>query len=194
MTKQDQILEAAKELFMQFGLKKVTVEEICREAGVSKMTFYKYFSNKHEMIKTLWDKWADEGIRELRENIESDKPFVDKIQTILEHKEKNSRKIKREFILDYINASPEMAPIYHQIYTRAMEEFMSFYIRSQEEGYIYKNLKPALFLKITSLLPELVKDDELMKHYPNYQDFVMEVNHFLYYGMLTYKARKQSDE
>jgi len=45
------ILRTAERLFMQFGYKRVTVEEICREAGVSKVTFYKYFANKSAVLE-----------------------------------------------------------------------------------------------------------------------------------------------
>ena len=44
--KREQILKTGKELFWKFGFKRVTIEEICKEAGISKMTYYKYFTNK----------------------------------------------------------------------------------------------------------------------------------------------------
>ena len=44
--KKEQILKTGKELFWKYGFKLVTIEEICKEAGVSKMTYYKYFTNK----------------------------------------------------------------------------------------------------------------------------------------------------
>ncbi|RKY44359.1 MAG: TetR/AcrR family transcriptional regulator, partial [Candidatus Neomarinimicrobiota bacterium] len=37
----DKIVETGKKLFYRYGIKKVSVEEICKEAGVSKATFYK---------------------------------------------------------------------------------------------------------------------------------------------------------
>ncbi len=44
-----QIVEIASELFRKYGVKRVTVEEICTTAQISKMTFYKYFANKKEL-------------------------------------------------------------------------------------------------------------------------------------------------
>ena len=56
MTKKEQdILIAGKKLFFKYGLKKVTIEEICAEANVSKMTFYKYFPNKTALVKKVFD-------------------------------------------------------------------------------------------------------------------------------------------
>jgi len=40
MNKQDIILKTAQKLFSQFGLNKVNMEEIAREARVSKATLY----------------------------------------------------------------------------------------------------------------------------------------------------------
>ena len=45
------ILDAAKSLFWKHGIRRVTIEEICEVAGVSKMTYYKYFSNKTAIAK-----------------------------------------------------------------------------------------------------------------------------------------------
>ncbi len=56
-----QVLAAARELFWKHGLKRVTVEEICREAGVSKMTFYKFFPNKVTLAKAVYDKEVETG-------------------------------------------------------------------------------------------------------------------------------------
>ena len=51
--KRELILKIAKKLFWKFGFKRVTIEEVCKEAAVSKMTFYKHFPNKMAVVKTL---------------------------------------------------------------------------------------------------------------------------------------------
>ena len=47
--KVSQIMLAAKDLFWKFGIRKVSIEEICSKANVSKVTFYKYFENKIDL-------------------------------------------------------------------------------------------------------------------------------------------------
>ena len=44
--KNDQIVKIGKDLFYKYGIKRVSVEEICAKANVSKMTFYKFYNNK----------------------------------------------------------------------------------------------------------------------------------------------------
>lgn len=49
--KEEQIINAARELFRAYGFKKVSMDEIARKAGVTKRTVYKYFSSKQELLK-----------------------------------------------------------------------------------------------------------------------------------------------
>jgi len=48
--KEEQILEAAKELFSRYGLSKTTVGEIAKAANVGKGTIYLYFTSKEEIF------------------------------------------------------------------------------------------------------------------------------------------------
>lgn len=45
------MIEAARKLFHRFGFKKVSMDEIAREAGVTKKTIYMYFGSKEELLK-----------------------------------------------------------------------------------------------------------------------------------------------
>ncbi|MBR1883339.1 MAG: TetR/AcrR family transcriptional regulator [Clostridia bacterium] len=49
--KKEQIVEAARRLFHKFGFKRVSMDEIAMEAGVTKRTIYMYFESKEELLK-----------------------------------------------------------------------------------------------------------------------------------------------
>lgn len=49
--KEEQIINAARELFKNYGFKKVSMDEIARKAGVTKRTVYKYFARKQDLLK-----------------------------------------------------------------------------------------------------------------------------------------------
>lgn len=49
--KKEQIIEAARLLFHKYGFKKVSMDEIARESGVTKRTIYSYFSSKEDLLK-----------------------------------------------------------------------------------------------------------------------------------------------
>jgi AcrR family transcriptional regulator len=49
--KSSQIVEAAKILFTKYGYKRVSMDEIAKEAGVVKSTIYQYFKDKDDLLK-----------------------------------------------------------------------------------------------------------------------------------------------
>lgn len=49
------ILETAKEFFLEFGYKKVTMDEIADSLGMSKKTLYQYFPSKYELLSAVTD-------------------------------------------------------------------------------------------------------------------------------------------
>jgi AcrR family transcriptional regulator len=58
---------AAEPLLERFGYRKTTVEEICREAGMSKRTFYELFSDKQDLLL----RWLEMTVNEVTEVWES---------------------------------------------------------------------------------------------------------------------------
>ena len=73
--KQQQLIDTARELFCRHGVRRVTVEEICHRAQVSKMTFYKHFSNKLALVRYIRDLYVEEGFRKFDEIKALDIPF-----------------------------------------------------------------------------------------------------------------------
>jgi AcrR family transcriptional regulator len=61
----DQVLEGARHVFMQHGFEVATMDDIAREAGVSKATLYSYFSDKRllfmEVAKAECRRQAEEA-------------------------------------------------------------------------------------------------------------------------------------
>lgn len=51
--KKDEILKSARELFTNYGYKKVSMDEIAKNASVTKKTVYSYFDDKESLLKSL---------------------------------------------------------------------------------------------------------------------------------------------
>lgn len=50
-----EILERATQVYMKYGIKSVTMDDLARELTISKKTIYKYFSDKPELVKAMID-------------------------------------------------------------------------------------------------------------------------------------------
>ena len=95
--KRQQIVATAKTLFYKFGIRRVTIEEICREANVSKMTFYKHFSNKVELVKFLIKHLNVEAMATYRKIMDQPIPFPEKVKQSVQLKMENTEDVSREF-------------------------------------------------------------------------------------------------
>ncbi|HEY4155171.1 MAG TPA: TetR/AcrR family transcriptional regulator [Puia sp.] len=49
----DRILEKARDLFMQYGIRSITMDEIAGQLGISKKTIYQFFTDKDEMVEAV---------------------------------------------------------------------------------------------------------------------------------------------
>ena len=47
------ILERVRELFYKYGVRSVSVDDICRDLGMSKKKLYKFFASKTELVSRL---------------------------------------------------------------------------------------------------------------------------------------------
>ena len=50
-SKELEIIQKATEIFMQYGIKSVNMDDIARHLGISKKTLYKYVSDKTELVQ-----------------------------------------------------------------------------------------------------------------------------------------------
>ena len=72
----EHIIEAATEKMRAVGIKSISVDDICRQLGISKKTFYVYFETKEELISALLRK-HEAGLEECVHRQFSGKPILD---------------------------------------------------------------------------------------------------------------------
>jgi AcrR family transcriptional regulator len=53
MEPQEKILKTSLELFFKFGIKRVTMDDIAKELGMSKKTIYQYYKEKDDIVNQL---------------------------------------------------------------------------------------------------------------------------------------------
>ncbi len=186
--KRKQLIHTGKDLFWKYGIKRVTVEEICQEAGVSKMTFYKHFKNKNELVKTIIYQITEEALQKYRNLMEKDIPFEDKVRETLRMKYEGTDQMSQEFLTDYIpQAEPEVLAFVHQRMKESMELVIKDYTEAQKRGDIRKDIKIEFILWFLNKMVDLMGDEALEKMYDTPQDMIMELVSFFFYGIMPRK-------
>jgi AcrR family transcriptional regulator len=181
--KMDRIIETATELFTEHGIRRITIEEICRTAGASKMTFYKYFDNKIDLLRHIWERWFDEGYRELEDIDAMDIPFPEKMRRLIEYKIQFASRVSPEFLGEVMHAAPELAGFLDEMKAKNLSRFMTFVERAQSRGDM-RSMRPEFFLAIMNKLMDVISEENLASTYTDRLDLLQDVLNVLFFGIL----------
>jgi len=182
--KQDQILKSGKDLFWKHGFKRVSIEEICREAGVSKMTFYKYFPNKPVLATTILDGIFEDSYIKIRKLGEEHVSPAQTLEKIMQLKFEGSLGISEEFIKDlYANPDPELKNYIETKTSEVFEEVIALYERGKKDGWVRKDLNIPFMIRFTRSSMDILTKEDLMPYFNNYQEMILEVTRLFIYGI-----------
>ncbi|MFV0248982.1 MAG: TetR/AcrR family transcriptional regulator, partial [Tenacibaculum sp.] len=133
------ILEKSAKMFLSYGFKSITMDDIANAMGMSKKTLYKHFPNKANLI--------DATTLSVQEKIES---------AILNIKSKNYNAIEEEFEVKAIfkemfkntKTSPmlQLSKYYPETYAKLIERELSIFKQCNTEN-LTKGIKQGLYRK-----------------------------------------------
>ncbi len=177
MNKKVTIKETAQDLFFRFGIKRVSVEEICVKAGISKVTFYKYYKNKMDLAIELRDELMQRGFAQFDKLNALDIPFMEKINLMTRWQMEFYSQMDNEFVREIVN----LKEIEEEYKRRFLENIRS----GQEKGEVRMDLNRELIFTITKKLQELTRDGTWKEYFSDYGEYVKQVRTLIFYGLLS---------
>ncbi|MDD3877214.1 MAG: TetR/AcrR family transcriptional regulator [Bacteroidales bacterium] len=179
-----QLLDAAHELFFKHGFRRVSIDEICQKAGVSKMTFYRFFPNKFELAKTIFRNITEEGKINFKNLLMSEITPPEKMKRILLLKSDGTKNVSKEFMSDfYLGAQTELKIFVEKQSEDMWQAMQADWKQAQEQGFFRKDINPEFILSASRKLMELFNDEKIIEMYDTPQDFIMELANFFAYGI-----------
>ncbi len=181
-------LTTGKELFWKYGLKRVSIEEICREASVSKMTFYKYFPNKIELAKSILKGLMEQAMGQFEELINSDLSFEQKVEQMMHMKMEGTKELSVEFLNDiYANPDNGLLAFMQKYSEQSASIFADFLKHAQLNGEIRQDVSIDFILYQMNLMTQTVNDKTLLARYDSPGELIMESMRYLFYGIMPQK-------
>jgi len=139
--KQALLLSTAEALFRLHGIRRVTVEEVCSKAGVSKVTFYKYFANRNALALAVLERMIDHNRAETHALLHSEQPFGQRLQALLALKHSMIDRWGPALIEDIMTRpSPEVLALLQAEQEKSLADTHTFL----KEGYASGALNPAI--------------------------------------------------
>ena len=189
--KQKDIFDAGKKLFLKFGIRKVTVDEICEEANVSKMTFYKYFPNKIELAKSVLDNYFSYWIDRYEELMKSELPSEVKMTKTFELKLEAALNIEMDFLLDlYKYPNEDLKEHFGYWQQKSFELTKSWFVEMQDSGLIIKELNFDLFMLYSNAIKDFATNEKTMEMLDRTQELTDLVTKLYMYGISERKDKE----
>lgn len=101
----DAIVDSALELFAEHGYGAVRIEDVARAAGVSRATFYNHFSEREQILATLFDRLlGSNGSPVEAVDLDGPEPPLERVRTIV--REAIRRMLEQEELARFVYGLP----------------------------------------------------------------------------------------
>lgn len=185
MTKKQKIEQVAKELFLKYGFKKVTVDEICRKAHVSRKTYYTFYENKNALVLYIVDEISRQSLQDFSALIDGPGSFAEKMSKAMELKFEFSKSMSMEFIADIFDpAATEIMEYWKNVMQESMLLLMNFLKDGQLKGEMNPDLNLNFVLWFYSKMSDMLKAPEALSMFSNVEEFVKQVTQVLVFGIM----------
>lgn len=148
------IIKTAGEMFFRLGIRSVSIDDICRELGMSKKTFYVYFESKDELVAQLLHANVAH-ISAKMEELQNLHDFKQLVTKFLKHQEAEKNDVRRvpQLVYDLKKYYPrQFADFQHECFETQKEYIRAYLEQGQQEGLVRANLNieltATLFAKI----------------------------------------------
>ncbi|MBB6450947.1 AcrR family transcriptional regulator [Geomicrobium halophilum] len=180
--KKQQILKSALDLFLDYGIQKVTMTEIAKQAMVSQVTIYNYFTSKHNLIHEVFIYYVEKAVKEFEEIVYSDAPFPEKINQVIFNKKEVSQQINEEFYQFIMKEYTAGADYIQTIYEEKSIPYLNHLLdEGREQGYVDRTLSnEAIFFYIAMMKDYIQREDVYKKILPLTED----ITKLFFYGIV----------
>ena len=153
-------------MFFRLGIRSVSIDDICRELGISKKTFYVYFASKEELVEQLLQ--ANLGyISAKMAELLALQDFRQLVKVFLKCQEAEKNDVRRvpQLVYDLKKYYPRQFARFQQNCFEMQKNYMMQYLRmGVEQGLVRANLNieltAVLFAKIHS---DAIRDFEIIE-------------------------------
>ena len=192
------IVRTAGELFFRLGIRSVSIDDICRELGMSKKTFYVFFESKDALIEQMLQANID-YIGGKMKALSEQGDFRQLVKKFLKHQEVEKNDVRRvpQLVYDLKKYYPRQFADFQVKCFEMQKDYIKQYIElGVAQGLVRANLNielaAVLFAKIHN---DAIRDfEEIEKHNHNLHQLAHTAMDVFVRGILSEEGLKLYNE
>lgn len=181
------IVSAAVALFHEsHDVRKVSVEEIAHQAGVSPATVYHNFGNREALLLAVLKELSMQNLEASKAALRSDLPFPQKLQQIMSGKLSLASRIGDKLLSKLMKQEQGLAPFLEELYQKEVKLLWKEFVQDgQRQGYIEPDLSlDALLIYLQVLKDGFSVHPELVEAPGQNLKLLLELSQIMFYGFL----------
>jgi len=196
MTKKQEFLLSVTELFMRFGIKSLTMDEIARQLGISKKTIYQHVSDKKDLVFKCVELAITDEECILCDVKEQEGNAIDILLEINKRVSEKIQNVQPSVMYDIERYYPEA----HKIMQKHKQDFIFNMVKENmelgmEEGLYRNNLKPEIIASsYIAMTNQLFNPDPLNPSKYDFKTLHREIARYHIRGIASEAGRKYLKE
>jgi TetR/AcrR family transcriptional regulator, cholesterol catabolism regulator len=159
ISKTEQILLRAKSVFMRCGLRNVTMDDMCREMGISKKTLYQHVADKSDLVVKTVEKEIEKDQSAVKEILEKGHNVIDELWEITRYTAVKFQQVHPATLFEM----QKYYPVAWQLFEQHRNGFIvntisNNIIRGIEDGLYRSDINPALIARLYAVKIDLLAD------------------------------------
>jgi len=179
----ERLKQKAEELFLTYGYGGVSVDQIASEAGISKMTVYKHFHSKEDLLVDVLKDYIDRIFKVIMEKVNEKYHTVDKIEAIyscsLQEAQKFPPVLTRD-VFKYPNIMDRVGKYKIKIVKEMWKTILEDGIKKGE----IRQMDVDFVCELLMGLPYAFVDTDYFKDEAGISELILKMYDFMMYGML----------
>ena len=161
----DKILSRCERLFMRYGIKSVTMDDVSRELGISKKTLYQFFENKDDLIHQITVHHFACQNKAVEEILSEAKTAIDEMIGIANWMNEMSKNMNPSLMFDLRKYHPESWNVFknHRI-TEVYNSIKNNLERGIREEIYREDLNVEIITRIYIARVEMFIDNEIFPY------------------------------
>ncbi|MBR2165312.1 MAG: TetR/AcrR family transcriptional regulator [Paludibacteraceae bacterium] len=153
------IIKTAGELFFRLGIRSVSIDDICRELGMSKKTFYVYFESKDELIEQMLQANISYMSGKMQELLDL-RDFRQLVKKFIKHQEAEKNDVRRvpQLVYDLKKYYPRQ---FADFQVKCFETQKTYIMRYLELGVAQGLVRANLNIELTAVLFAKIHNDAI---------------------------------
>jgi AcrR family transcriptional regulator len=195
MSQEERIIKGALDLFLQAGIKSVTMDDIARHLGMSKKTIYQFFGDKNELVVALVKNRLQEDEREMNAIMESSANVIEEMIKMMKCSEEILSRVNPIVFHDMQKYHPEAWQEFQrfkaEVIINKLEELL---LKGINQGFIRDDIDVKILATMRVNQVEMGFNTQIfpIAHFNSWKVQVQLLEHFNY-GICTIKGHELLD-